>query len=209
MVKWRNGVMVILWYGKMLKWVISAESLASVPFTFTTTIYQQKNSDRYFKSAVLNISRLAEGSTDESSCSIWDSTEQDKDYGDLHLDCIEVKIGKEDIIMMGGDVCGDWKLDFFHIMVCYAFKMNNCVNIREGSNGGADWVFPKFQEIKESSVVLTMNKIIWVYVGKVGVCKIIDVVGKTICCGSADDMVLNPTLDVLSTITHGGWYFQG
>ena len=39
--------------------------------------------------------------------------------------------------------------------------------------------------------------------------KIIGAVGMSICRGSADDMVLNPTLDVLSDITRGGWNFQG
>ena len=54
------------------------------------------------------------------------------------MDCREVKIGKDDIIMMGGDVCGDWKIDFFHSMACYALIMKNCGKVREGSNRGAD-----------------------------------------------------------------------
>ena len=36
-----------------------------------------------------------------------------------------------------------------------------------------------------------------------------DPVIKSISRGSADDMVLNPTLDVFSAITCGGWNLQG
>ena len=36
-----------------------------------------------------------------------------------------------------------------------------------------------------------------------------DEVGTSICCGYADDMVQNITLDVLSYITFGGWNFRG
>ena len=46
-------------------------------------------------------------------------------------------------------------------------------------------------------------------VGKVGGFKSNDTVGTSICHGSADDMVLNSTLDVLSAITHSGWNLQG
>ena len=74
------------------------------------------------------------------------------------MDCREVKIGKDDIIMMGGDVCGDWKIDFFHSMACYALIMKNCGKVREGSNGGADCIFPQFQAIKDTSVVLSIDK---------------------------------------------------
>ena len=35
--------------------------------------------------------------------------------------------------------------------------------------------------------------------------KLSDMVGTSICRGCADDMVLNPTLDILSVITRGGW----
>ena len=65
MPKWRNGTKV--------KLVISAESIDSVHFPFTATIYQQDNSEGYFKRAVLNNSRLASGRTAEASYSIWDS----------------------------------------------------------------------------------------------------------------------------------------
>ena len=41
-------------------------------------------------------------------------------------------------------------------------------------------------------------------VGKVGGFKMSDVVGILIFRGSADDMVLNPTVDILSAITRGG-----
>ena len=42
-----------------------------------------------------------------------------------------------------------------------------------------------------------------------GVFKRSDIIGSSISCGYADDMVLNPTLDVLSSITRGGCNFQG
>ena len=47
------------------------------------------------------------------------------------------------------------------------------------------------------------------YVGKVVRLKITDAVGTSIHRGSADDMVLNQTLNVLSTITCDGCNFQG
>ena len=46
------------------------ESIASVTFTFTTTILKQDNSEGNFKRVVLNNSRLAVGHTDEASYSI-------------------------------------------------------------------------------------------------------------------------------------------
>ena len=63
-------------------------------------------------------------------------------------------------MLMGGDGYGSWKIDFLHSMACYVLTMNNCGKVREGSDGGVDWVFPQFQAIKETSVVLTINKII-------------------------------------------------
>ena len=36
-----------------------------------------------------------------------------------------------------------------------------------------------------------------------------DAVGTSTRRSSAYDMVMNPTLDVLSAITHGGWNFRG
>ena len=56
MSKWWNGQTL---NGEMVKWVIHDESIASVPFTFTTTIYQQENWYGYFNRVVLNSSRLA------------------------------------------------------------------------------------------------------------------------------------------------------
>ena len=47
------------------------------------------------------------------------------------------------------------------------------------------------------------------YVGNVAGLKIIDAVGTSIHSGSADDMVMNPILNVLSAITCGGCNFQG
>ena len=35
--------------------------------------------------------------------------------------------------------------------------------------------------------------------------KMNDAVGTSSCCGSADKLFLNPTVDVLSAITHGSW----
>ena len=48
-----------------------------------------------------------------------------------------------------------------------------------------------------------------VCVGMVNEFKISDAVGMSILHGYADDMVLNPNLDVLYDITHGGWNFRG
>ena len=85
-----------------------AESIASVTFPFTKTIYQQDNLELYFNRAVLNNSRLGVGRTDESSYRIWDLAEWDEEYRVLQLDWRKVKTGKDDIMLMGGDVCGDW-----------------------------------------------------------------------------------------------------
>ena len=60
-----------------------------------------------FKAEVLNNSMLAVGRTDEASYSIWDSAEWDKEYGVIQLGWREVKTGKDDIIFMSDDVCGD------------------------------------------------------------------------------------------------------
>ena len=53
-----------------------------------------------------------------------------------------MKTGKYDIMLMGGDVHGNWEIDFFHIMACYIATMNSCGKPREGSNEGVDWMFP-------------------------------------------------------------------
>ena len=55
-----------------MKLFIRDESIASVTFTFTTTIYQQENSEGYFKISVLDNSRFAVGCTAEASYIIWD-----------------------------------------------------------------------------------------------------------------------------------------
>ena len=46
-------------------------------------------------------------------------------------------------------------------------------------------------------------------VGKVGVFKRSDVIGMSIHRGSTDDRVMNPTLDIFSSITCGGWNLRG
>ena len=45
-------------------------------------------------------------------------------------------------------------------MEYYVLKINNCGKVQEGSNGGDDWMLPQFQAIKETSVALSINKII-------------------------------------------------
>ena len=144
-----------------------AESVASVPFTFTTTKYQQENPEGYFKREVLNNSRLAVERTAEASHSIQDSAKQDKEYGSIQLDCREVKTGKGDIMLMGDDVRGDWEMEFFHSIACYVLTMNNCGKLWEGSNYGVDWVLPQFQEFKETSVAFRINKMFQGCVGMV------------------------------------------
>ena len=52
-----------------------------------------------------------------------------------------------------------------------------------------------------------INKVILLYDGKVGRFKCSDAVGTSIHHGSAENMVLNTTIDVLSAITRGGLYF--
>ena len=85
--------------------------------------------------------------------------------------------------------------------------MKNCKNVWEVSNEVVDWMFTQFQAIKYTSVILTINKMLQVYVGNVVGLKMIDAVVTSIHHGSADDMVLNTTLDVLSAITCGGCNF--
>ena len=45
-------------------------------------------------------------------------------------------------------------------MTFYVLTMENCGKVREVSNEGVDWMFPKFQAIKEKSVAFTINKIL-------------------------------------------------
>ena len=66
--------------------------------------------------------------------------------------------------------------------------------------------FPKFQAIKENSVVLTINEKLHNCVGKVGGFKISDAVGTSIHISSAYDMVLNPNLDFF--VCHHSWRLE-
>ena len=65
---------------------------------------------------VLNNSRLAVGINAESYYSIWDAEEWDECYGVLQLDCVEVNIVKDGIMLVGGYICGDWEIYLFHTM---------------------------------------------------------------------------------------------
>ena len=89
-------------------------------------------------------------------------------------------------------------------MACYVLTMNKGGKLQEVSNEGIDWMFPQFQAITYTSVVFTINKMIQGCVGMVDGFKRSDAVGTSIRRGYADDMVLNPTLDVLYAITRGG-----
>ena len=191
----------------MVKRVMRAKSIAYVPFYFITIIYQQKNSEGYFERAVLNNSMLEVGRTAEASYRIWDSVEWYKEYGFLHLYWREVNTRKYDIMLMGVDVHGDWEIEFFHSMECYVLKIINSGKLREGSNEGVDWMFPQFQAIKDTSVSFSINKMLQGCFVMVYGFKRSDAVGTSICCGYADDIVMNPTLDILSDITRGGWNF--
>ena len=91
-----------------------------------------------------------------------------------------------------------WKQTF------YILTMNNCGKLQEGFNEGVDQIFSQFQSIKDTSVAFSINKILQGCVGMVDRFKRSNAVGTSIFRGSADDMVLNPTLDVLSAITCGG-----
>ena len=81
------------------------------------------------KRAVLKKLRLV-----DSSYSIWDSSEWYEDYDIIQLYFREVKTGNKYIIIMGGDVCGDWEIGLFHIMTYYIFTMKNCRHVREVLN---------------------------------------------------------------------------
>ena len=94
-------------------------------------------------------------------------------------------------------------------MACYVLTMNKFGNVWEGSNEGVDWMLPQLQAIKDNSVSFTINKMLQGYVGKVVGLKMIDAVGTPIHRGSANDMVMNTTLDVLSDATCDGCNFQG
>ena len=76
----------------------------------------------------------------------------------MQLDYIEVNTGKDDIILIGGNVCVNWLIDFFHGMIYYVLTINNCGKLREGSNEGVYFMFPQFQAIKDTSIAFTINK---------------------------------------------------
>ena len=87
--------------------------------------------------------------------------------------------------------------------------MDNSEKVREGSNNNVKLMLPQYHEIKETSVAFTINKMVQVFFGKLDGFKCIDVVGTSIRCGSADDMVLNPTIDIFSGITCDSCNVQG
>ena len=101
------------------------------------------------------------------------------------------------------------KYVFLRIIECYMLTMENCQMLLEGSNDVVDWMLPQFQPIKDTSIYFTINKMIQGCVGKVEGVKMSDASGTSICCGSSDDMVINPNLNILSAITHGEWNFRG
>ena len=70
-------------------------------------------------------------------------------------------------------------------------------------------MFSQFQAIEDTSVAFTTNKKFQGCVGKLDGFKISDTVGTSICRGYAVNMVMNPTLDIFSAITRGGWNSQG
>ena len=92
-------------------------------------------------------------------------------------------------------------------MALHVFTTNNHEKVREVSNEGADWMFPQIQKIKETSVPFTINKILQFCIVKVGGFKRSDALGTLFFLGYAYDMVMNTTLDFLSAITRGVWYF--
>ena len=70
-------------------------------------------------------------------------------------------------------------------------------------------MLPPFQATKENSVAFSINKMLQDFVVMVDGSKKSDAVGMSIRCCFVDDIVLGPNLDVLSSITHGGWNFRG
>ena len=81
---------------------------------------------------------LVVGQTSDASYRIWDLEEWDEKYRVIHLNWRKFKTGKDDIMLMDGDVHGDWGIDFFRIMTGYVLTTNNCGKLREGSNEGVD-----------------------------------------------------------------------
>ena len=83
------------------------------------------------------------------------------------MDWREGNTGKDDIILKGGYVRGDWEIYFFHSMACYVLKINNCGDIHEDSNKGVHSMLPQFQSIKCDSVSFKIIKTLQGYVGNV------------------------------------------
>ena len=77
--------------------------------------------------------------------------------------------------------------------------MKNSEKLRKGSNDGVVWMLPQVQAIKETSVAFNINKMIQGCFGMVGGFKMSNPAGTSICCGSADNMLLNPTLFIFLT----------
>ena len=82
--------------------------ILSVAFTCTKTVLKKENPEGYFKRLVLCNLRLEVGRTNKYPYIIWDSKEWCKEYGVLHLGWREVNTWKDDIMLMDGDVCGNW-----------------------------------------------------------------------------------------------------
>ena len=89
---------------------------------------------------------------------------------------VEVETGKDYIMLMGGDVRGNWGIYFLHIMACYLLTMKSCIKVCEDYNKSFNWVLPWLQSIKEIIVALTIYKILQYCVGKVEDFKISDAV---------------------------------
>ena len=66
-------------------------------------------------------------------------------------------------------------------------------------------MFPQLQLIKNTSFFFTINLILQGFVAKMSKFKSSDTVGMSIRCGSEEDIVLNPTFNLFSSIIHGGW----
>ena len=107
MSKWWNGEIPKWWNGEIMKWW--NESCMMKLLLLFLLVLQQLHNNRYFKIPVLNNSGLAVGRTVEASCSIWDLAEWDEEYGVIQLYWRQLKTGKDDIMLMGGDVRGDWR----------------------------------------------------------------------------------------------------
>ena len=65
----------------------------------------------------------------------------------------KVKIGNDDIMSMGGDICVDYETYDFHVMECYVLTMNNYGKVSGDSKEGVNSTFLQFQAIKWTSFV--------------------------------------------------------